>query len=188
MRPCQGGVHVARLNFKTSRIGVYKCLLLIVGFAFTVAIWPREIVSCLNFILRAVTTFWAMSLVRIYPGRASTMLIFKIKRIISSEKWWLRCYFFLLKMQKFWVGGVNGVELPSAISSCPFFVPILILYLSYSPPLAPPSVPNVRSSFHYVTALSGKRTPALSLSSESSRKGSVGPPLRKYPRQDNLAL
>ena len=83
-----------------SRIGVYKCLLLIVGFAVTVAIWPREVVSCLNFILRAVTTFWAMSLVRIYPGRASTMLIFKIKRIISSEKWRLRRYFFFIENAK----------------------------------------------------------------------------------------
>ena len=46
-----GGVpHVARLNFKTSRIGVYKCLSLIVGFAVTVAIWPREVVSCRDFI------------------------------------------------------------------------------------------------------------------------------------------
>ena len=66
-----GGSHVTRLNFKTSRVGVYKCLSLIVGFAVTVAIWPREIVSCRDFILRAVTTLWAMSLVRIYPGRAS---------------------------------------------------------------------------------------------------------------------
>ena len=78
--PCRGpaseggwGSHVARLNFKTSRVGVYKCLSLIVGFAVTVAIWPREVVAsaCCNFILRAVATFWAMSLVRIYPGRAS---------------------------------------------------------------------------------------------------------------------
>ena len=73
-RPCQGGVgegsDVARLNFKTSRVGVYKCLSLIVGFAVTVAIWPREVVSCRDFILRAVATFWAMSLVGIYPGRA----------------------------------------------------------------------------------------------------------------------
>ena len=45
-RPCRGGgVHVACLNFKTSRVGVYKCLSLIVGFAVTVAIWPREVVS-----------------------------------------------------------------------------------------------------------------------------------------------
>ena len=29
---------------------------------------------CRNFILRAVATFWAMSLVRIYPGRASNKL------------------------------------------------------------------------------------------------------------------
>ena len=52
-----GGSHVARLNFKTSRVGVYKCLSLIVGFAVTVAIWQREVVSCHNFILRAVATF-----------------------------------------------------------------------------------------------------------------------------------
>ena len=69
-RPCRG-VHVARLNFKTSRVGVYKCLSLIVGFAVTVTIWPREVVSCRNFILRAVTTFWAVPHIRLYPGRAS---------------------------------------------------------------------------------------------------------------------
>ena len=66
-----GGSHVARLNFKTTRIGVYKFLSLIVGFAVTVEIWPREVVSSRDFILRAVATFWAMSLVGIYPGRAS---------------------------------------------------------------------------------------------------------------------
>ena len=66
-----GGVHVACLNFKTSRVGVYKCLSLIVGFAVTVAIWLREVVPCRNFILRTVATFWAMSLVGIYPGRTS---------------------------------------------------------------------------------------------------------------------
>ena len=66
-----GGVHVTRLNFKTSREGVYKCLSLIVGLAVTVAIWLREVVSCHDFILCAVTTFWAMLLVGIYPGRAS---------------------------------------------------------------------------------------------------------------------
>ena len=65
-----GGSHVARLNFKMSRVVVYKRLSLIVSFAVTVAIWPREVVSCGDFILRAVTTFWAMSLVGIYPGRA----------------------------------------------------------------------------------------------------------------------
>ena len=58
-----GGSHVAR---KTSRVGVYKCLSLIVGSAVTVAIWPREVVSCRDFISRAVATFWAMSLVGIY--------------------------------------------------------------------------------------------------------------------------
>ena len=66
-----GGSHVACLNFKTSCVSVYKCLSLIVSFAVTVAIWPREVVSCRNFILCPVATFWAMSLVGIYPGRAS---------------------------------------------------------------------------------------------------------------------
>ena len=70
-RPCQGGSHFACLNFKTSCVSVYKCLSLIVGFAVTVAVWPREVVSCHDFILRVVATFWAMSLVGIYPGRAS---------------------------------------------------------------------------------------------------------------------
>ena len=57
-----GGSYVARLNFKTSRVCVYKCLSLIVGFAVTVAIWPREVDSCHDFILHAVATFWAMAL------------------------------------------------------------------------------------------------------------------------------
>ena len=52
-----GGSHVARLNFKTSRVGIYRCLSLIVSFAVTVTIWLREVVSCRDFILRAVTTF-----------------------------------------------------------------------------------------------------------------------------------
>ena len=45
------GSHVARLNFKTSHVSVYKCLSLIVGFSVTVTIWPREVVSCRDFIL-----------------------------------------------------------------------------------------------------------------------------------------
>ena len=66
-----GGSHVARLNFKTSCVHVYKCLSLIGGFAVNVAIWPREVVSCRDFLLHTVATLWAMSLVGIYPGRAS---------------------------------------------------------------------------------------------------------------------
>ena len=55
--PARWGSHVARLNFKTSRVGAYKCLSLIVGFAVTVAIWPREVLllrfhftRCCNFL------------------------------------------------------------------------------------------------------------------------------------------
>ena len=70
-----GQYYVAHLNFKTSRVGIYKCLSLIVGFAVTVAVWLREVVSCRDFILRTVATFWASSLVGIYPGRASLSVI-----------------------------------------------------------------------------------------------------------------
>ena len=82
-----GGSYAARLNFKTSRVGVYKCLSLIVGFAVTVAIWPREVVFCRDFILRAVATFRAMSLVGIYPGRASAKpsITFGIKQVAKRE-------------------------------------------------------------------------------------------------------
>ena len=90
MRSCQGGSHVTRLNFKTSCVCVYKCLLLIVAFAVTVAIWPREVVSCRDFILRAVATFWAMSLVGlIYPDRASVIALKhpqKRRQVICCEK------------------------------------------------------------------------------------------------------
>ena len=68
-----------------SRVGVYKCLLLIVSFAVTVAIWPREVVSCHNFILRAVATFSAMSLIGIYPGRASTL----VEHILLKHFQWI---------------------------------------------------------------------------------------------------
>ena len=77
--------HVARLNFKMSHVGVYKCLLLIVSFAVTVAIWPPEVVSCRNFILRSVTTFSAMSLVEIYPGRTWTL----VEHILLEHFQWL---------------------------------------------------------------------------------------------------
>ena len=71
-----GGVnYVAHLNFKTSCVGIYKCLSLIVGFAVTVANWPREVVSCRDFILRTVATFWATLLVAIYPGGASLISV-----------------------------------------------------------------------------------------------------------------
>ena len=85
-----GGGHVACLNFKTSCVSVYKCLSLIVIFAVTVPIWLREVVSCRDFILHAVATFWAMSLVGIYPGRASTYghclrHVFSIYRWVFNE-------------------------------------------------------------------------------------------------------
>ena len=103
-RPCRGGgrgSHVACRNFKTSRVSVYKCLSLIVGFAVTVAIWPREVVPCRNFILRAVATFWAMSLVGIYPGPL-LMIILKgntyhfINSFQSFNSLFIICFDFLI--------------------------------------------------------------------------------------------
>ena len=46
----------------------HRSLSLILGFALTVAIWPREVVSCRDFILPSVGTFCVMLLVGIYPG------------------------------------------------------------------------------------------------------------------------
>ena len=84
------------LNFKKSHVDVYKCLPLIVGFTITVATWLREVVCCRDFILRAVTTFWAMSLVGIYPGRASDLLLCCTVGIVHCPfhllyhvSWWL---------------------------------------------------------------------------------------------------
>ena len=91
-RPCQGGgggggSHFARLNFKTSRVSVYKCMSLVVGFAVTVAIWRREVLSCRDFTLRDVATFWVMSLVRLYPGRASgeSFLFISLKKLELTD-------------------------------------------------------------------------------------------------------
>ena len=43
----------------------HRSLLLILGFAVPVAIWPRAVVSYRDFILRSVATLWVMSLVGI---------------------------------------------------------------------------------------------------------------------------
>ena len=43
---------------RPSHVSVYKCLSLIVGFAITVTIWPREVASCRDIILHTVATFW----------------------------------------------------------------------------------------------------------------------------------
>ena len=99
-----GGSHVTLLNFKMSCVGVYKCLLLIVSFALTVAIWPREVVSCCDFILHAVATFWAMSLVRIYPGRASVIALKhpqKRPQVICCEKSNFQLVKYLRRQPKF---------------------------------------------------------------------------------------
>ena len=86
-----GGVHVTRLNFKTSCVGVYKCLLLIVGFAVTVAIWPREVVSCRDFVLRAVATFcWNLpwqglsNCTEAPTKKTSSYLLWKIKFLAAE--------------------------------------------------------------------------------------------------------
>ena len=78
--------HVTPLNFKTSRVSVYKCLSLIVGFAVTVAIWPREVVFCHDFILGTVATFWAMRLVGTYPGRASVMMMMMMINFVPQVR------------------------------------------------------------------------------------------------------
>jgi len=94
-RPCQWGSHVARLNFKTSRVGVYKCLSLIVGFAITIAVWPREVVSCCDFILRAVATFGHVACRNLpWHGRSTTgvsSLAFGPKSVDNKRGFVLYC-------------------------------------------------------------------------------------------------
>ena len=58
------------MALKNHKLAKNRSLSLILGFAVTVAIWLREVVSCRNFILPFVAPFWVMSLVGIYPGRA----------------------------------------------------------------------------------------------------------------------
>ena len=63
----------------------HRSLSLILGFSITVAIWLREVVSCRDFILRSVATFWVMSLVGIYPGRASNKVMTNYPHITLPE-------------------------------------------------------------------------------------------------------
>ena len=91
-----GGGPMSPIWILKRHVGVYKCFSLIVGFGITIATWPREVVSCRDFILRAVATFWAMSLVRIYPGRASDLLLCCTVGIVHCPfhllyyvSWWL---------------------------------------------------------------------------------------------------
>ena len=85
-------------------VGVYKCLSLNAGVAVTVAIWRREVVSCRDFILRAVATFWAMSLVGVYAVGSHTPLGTATAAKTSLLKWnervfkLCRVYSNLLKM------------------------------------------------------------------------------------------
>ena len=46
----------------------------------------REVGSCLDFILGAVATFWAMSLVGIYPGRASMMMMMMMINFVQRVR------------------------------------------------------------------------------------------------------
>ena len=60
------------LNFKTSRVSVYKCSSLIVGFA-SLSQFGQGRLSLDAISFYAFASFWAMSLVGVYPGRASTV-------------------------------------------------------------------------------------------------------------------
>ena len=55
---------------------------LLLGFDVSVGILPRKVVFCCDFILCAITPFWDMSFVGIYPGRAS------LKCDHSNESHW----------------------------------------------------------------------------------------------------
>ena len=64
-----------RLIFGLQLVTKYhRSLSLILGLDVTVGILLRKDIFCCDFILCAVATFWSMSLVGIYPGRASNMV------------------------------------------------------------------------------------------------------------------
>ena len=66
----------------------HHSLSLILGFAVTVTIWPREVVSGRDFILRSVTTFWVMSLFGIYHWQGLIIqLIRSFATICSGYEW-----------------------------------------------------------------------------------------------------
>ena len=72
-----GGSHVALLNFKTFRVGVYKiacCLLLALPSLSQFGRGRLSLVAVLFYVLSLL--FGLMSLVGIYPGRASVMVQF----------------------------------------------------------------------------------------------------------------
>ena len=111
-----------RLNFKTPCVGVYKCVSLIGGFAVTVAIWPREVVSCRNFILHAVATFWAMSLVGIYPGTASNKSSDYCYSIVGARATSCNisgCYWLYWSCNRTHAGSQSGTSVPWATPSSP---------------------------------------------------------------------
>ena len=80
LRPCQGGVHVAKclMSVFTNACCLLSALLSLSQFG-------RRRLSCCNFILQSVATFLTMSLVGIYPGRASTL----VEHILLKHFQWL---------------------------------------------------------------------------------------------------
>ena len=73
--------------------------------------WPKEVVACRNFILGSVATFWVMSLVGIYPGRASKLARWKGKNL--SIEGMRKGYFFCQKCYILRVKGwTSGRGLP----------------------------------------------------------------------------
>ena len=64
----------------------HRSLSPILGFDVSVGILPRKVVVCRDFILRAVATFWVMSLVGIYPGRTSIKAEQQVPRYTTKNK------------------------------------------------------------------------------------------------------
>ena len=67
-RPCQGVPCVARLSLKTNGVIILSLFLHLVV---VVGILMNKILIFLDFHIYAIASFWAMSLVGIYPGWAS---------------------------------------------------------------------------------------------------------------------
>ena len=88
-----GGSHVARVNFKMSCVSVYKCLSFIVGFAITVAIWSREVVSLRFHFTRCGYFLFQTTFLHMITDKQRKVLLFVLQNFLHLSDHWNRLLF-----------------------------------------------------------------------------------------------
>ena len=89
----RGGSHVARVNFKMSCVSVYKCLSFIVGFAITVAIWLREVVSLRFHFTRCGYFLFQTTFLHMITDKQRKVLLFVLQNFLHLSDHWNRLLF-----------------------------------------------------------------------------------------------